>query len=794
MKGIARLIVNGRKFFLLLFAGLMVFSIWGIPRVKVEYSITSYLPGDTDTKIALDVMEEEFTTYGTSTVLVKNISYATASRLRDEMEAMEGVKSVPFQNTLEYYKDSAALFKITFDGTDEDEACVTAYEQILQKLEEYDTYVSVKLVDTYAEELQADINFVLILAVLIIVLVLALTCNSFGEVPVFLLTFGVSALLNMGTNFFFGTISFISKSVCVILQLALAIDYAIILSNRFSEEKKKGLAPTDAMTEALSKALPEICGSSLTTIAGLVALTTMSLRLGADLGLVLAKSIVCSMITVFLFMPGILLWFGKIIDKTAHRSLVSRVSFIGKTDCKLRYVFTALFLVVVSVCTVFSFRTEYVYSQTSIDTSRPSSLQIAKNETQKIFGYDNQFVILVPYGDYRLEKKILDTVEAHDEITSATGISNVELTLNGYKQYLTDPINHRRLSLLLGADESTAARIVEAYAFFSGKDSADGLEEVAVFNANRDIYTVSLLELCDCAFAHGNFIDALLYDQQEAYDSYNDLREQVEDAEKQLIGKSYTRCLFNLNGAVESEETFAFIETLSREVKGMCPEAVFAGDSMSSYDLDRSFSTDNVKVSLLTALFVFVILIFTLGSWGLPIPLTLTIQGAIFINFSYYAFTDTNLFFFVYLIISAIQMGATIDYAIVLTGRYAELRNTMDKSEALITSINQGFPTILTSGSILTASGFLIGAVVSDPLIATMGVCLGRGVLISIACVLLVAPALLYIFDRPLLKTRFKRQAKKEKFSVRKELEKISELLGLQKGKEKEKSHENEET
>lgn len=778
MKGFARIIVNGRKYILLLFIGLMIFSVWGMTKVNIEYSITSYLPQDTDTKIALDVMEEEFTTYGTATVMIKNISYNKAKALHDEIKEIDGVKSFEFKNTTDYYKDSCALFNITFDGTDGDEECVAAYEKILGLLAGYDTYLSVPLVDNYADELQADINFVLILAVVIIVAVLAFTCNSFAEIPVFLITFAVAALLNMGTNFFFGTISFISNSVCVILQLALAIDYAIILSNRFSEEKKNGLKPVDAMAEALSKALPEICGSSLTTIAGLVALTTMSLRLGADLGLVLAKSIICSMITVFFFMPGILLLFGKAIDKTSHRSFVSNVSLIGKADVKLRYVFAAAFLAVVSVCTVFSFRTEYVYSQNSIDTSRPSATMKAREETQAVFGYTNQFVVLVPYGDYSVEKNIIDMVDAHEEITSALGISNVELTLNGYKQYLTDRINYKKFASLLGADESTAALIFEAYAYFGQDDTSSGLEEVAVFNANREIYTVSILQLCDCAFSHDNFIDAYLYDDADAYDSYTDLKEQVQDAEKQLIGTNYTRCLFNIDGDIESKETFALLEELLDEVKSYCPQAVFAGDSMSSYDLDKSFSTDNIKVSVLTVLFVFIILIFTLKSWGLPLPLTLTIQGAIFINFSYYAFAGTNLFFFVYLIVSSIQMGATIDYAIVLTGRYVDLRRTECRRISVINAINQAFPTILTSGTILTAAGFLIGFVVGDPLIATLGLCLGRGVVISILCVLFVLPALLYIFDKPLLKTAFKKKEKTERFSLRKEIKKISATLG----------------
>ena len=179
---------------------------------------------------------------------------------------------------------------------------------------------------------------------------------------------------------------------------------------------------------------------------------------------------------------------------------------------------------------------------------------------------------------------------------------------------------------------------------------------------------------------------------------------------------------------------------------------------MSSYDLNESFVSDNLKVSILTVAFVFIILMITFRSWGMPIPLALTIQGAIFINFSYYGIVGSNQFFFVYLIISAIQMGATIDYAIVITNRFVELKGVRGKKEALVTAVSDAFPTVLTSGLIMSSAGFLIGEMVTEPMISTMGSCLGRGVIVSIAAVMLVLPALLYIFDTPISKTAFKRR------------------------------------
>lgn len=612
-----------------------------------------------------------------------------------------------------------------------------------------------------AAELQQEVNYVLVIAIIIIVAVLLFTSRSFAEVLVFLIIFGVSALLNMGTNFWLGKISFISNSVAIILQLALAIDYAIILSHRFAEEKSSGADAHNAMVAALSKAIPEISGSSLTTIAGLLALTTMSLTLGADLGIVLAKGILCSIVTVFLLMPGMMLFFSKPIDKTTHRSFVPRIPFLGKLDVKLRYVIPALFLVLCIFGSVLSFSTEYVYSENSIDTDRPTSQMIALNEIEKVFGKTNIFVVLVPAGDYETALGVIEIMEREELVNSSQGICNVEVTSNNQTYYLTEGLNYKDFASFLSMNEDTAQMIYRTYAFFSKDNTQDGLSEIAVYSANPDIYRASLLELFDCAFSHDDFISAALYNDADTLDVYTDLREEIQDAEKQLCGVNYDRIVFNIDSEVESAETFAFIERLLTEVKGYCPQAVFAGDSMSSYDLNESFVSDNLKVSLLTVTFVFIILLFTFSSWGVPIPLVLTIQGAIFINFSYYVLVGSNLYFFVYLIVSSIQMGATIDYAIVITNRFNDLKTKMDKKTAIIETLNGAFPTILTSGTIMAVAGFLIGSLVSNQLIATMGICLGRGVLISIAGVLLVLPTLLYLFERPLGKTHFKKRQRK---------------------------------
>lgn len=753
MKKIADLIVKCAKFNILLFIGLVVFSIFSISKVNVEYSITSYLPTETDTAQAIKIMDDEFVTYGTSTIMIRNITYQDADKLADELKEIEGVKDIPFENTEDYYKDSCALYTITYTGDDEDEIAVTAYNTVIEKLSGYDYLVSYTFVDNYADSLSRDIRRILIVVVAIITVVLLFTSKSFMEVPIFLVVFGVSALLNMGTNYWLGTISFISNSVCVILQLALAIDYAIILSHRFAEEKEKVADPKEAMSLALSKGIVEISSSSLTTISGLLALCCMSLTLGRDLGIVLAKSIVCSMLTVFIFMPSLMLMFSKWLKKTEHRNFVPRIDFLGKGIYKTRFVLPVLFIALVIPGAILSNKITYVYSQNSISTAKPSSDQQAEAEVTSVFGSKNQFVILVPKGGYEAEETVVDELEKEPLISDVTSISGVEITNNGITLSLVEDINYIDLSDFIGIDEDISKQIFASYAFLSKDKTQDGLTELATFNVNPDIYRASLLDMMDTAFKHDDFIMAYL-DGEDTQEDYEDIRDQIKDAEDQLIGTNYTRVVFNILADVEAEETFDLIERLNTNLKSKVSGLIFAGDSMSSYDLNSTFSKDNILISVLTVAFIYVILVFTFKNWALPLIMVGVIQGAIFINFMFPYLTGNNLFFFVYLIVSAIQMGATIDYAIVITNRYGELRDKVDKKQALISSLSDSFPTIVTSSVILMSAAFLIYFMVEDPLISTLGLALGRGTAISVASVMLALPAFLYLLYDPLKKCK----------------------------------------
>ena len=302
---VSKFIVEKRALFFFIFFIISIFSLFSIDKTIVQNDLTSYLADDSKTRSGLDVMNREFTTFSVADVMINNVTYEQAEELAEEIRAIENVQSVNLDDSIYNYNDSSALLNITFDGIDTDEYVKEAMIHIREHLQDYDTSIDTLVGLNISDILAQEMSVIVVVVFVIIVLVLLLTSKSYFEVVILLITFGIAALINMGTNFLVGEISFISNSVAVILQLALAIDYAIILIHRFAEEKLTHEFK-EAAIYALRKGIVEISSSSLTTICGLLALSFMSFKIGLDLSIVLIKSIIISLLTVFILMPGLL--------------------------------------------------------------------------------------------------------------------------------------------------------------------------------------------------------------------------------------------------------------------------------------------------------------------------------------------------------------------------------------------------------------------------------------------------------------------------------------------------------
>lgn len=741
---IATFIVDRRNLFFLLFGIAIIFSLVSMNWVSVENAMSAYLPDTTETSKGLNVMEEEFITYGTAELLIANISYEDALNISEELEKRDTVSMVTFDNSAEHYNNFSALINITFAYPEDDERALDALDEVKEQYKDYDIYVSTSMGDASAEQIASEMSVISVLVAIIVVSVLLLTSQTWAEVPVLLLTFIAAALITKGTNFIMGTISFVSNSVTIVLQLALSIDYAVIFCNRYKEEHQN-LPIREADIVALSKAIPEISSSSLTTIGGLIAMMFMQFGIGSDMALCLIRAILLSLLAVFLLMPGLIMLFGKAMDKTYHKSFIPKIPFVGKFAYKTRYVMPVLFLVLIIGAYFVSSKCPYVYGYSQIETPIQSDAQEVDAMIEESFGSSNMLALIVPSGSYDNERKLCAELEKYDEVDYTMGIVNTE-AMDGYM--LADKLTARQFSELMELDYEVAEFLYMAYAVND--------ENYAKIVNGFGTYSVPLIDIID--FLYEEVDEGYVTLDDELMNTLEDAHSKIQIAKDQLEGEDNDRILVYLTLPEEGDETFAFIDKIHDIAKGYYGEdanILTPGESTSQYDLYKTFQVDNTVVNVVSILAVLVVLLFTFKSAGMPVLLILVIQGAIWINFAFPAIQQKNLFFMSYLIVSSIQMGANIDYAIVISGRYMELKDKMSKEDAIIETMNFAFPTIVTSGSMLALAGILIGQMSSDGAICGIGQCLGRGTIISIIIVMFCLPQILLLGEKIIDRTSF---------------------------------------
>ena len=742
MMKLAAFIVDKRNLFFLLLVIGVIFSMFSTNWIQVENDLKAYLPADCETRRGLDIMDDQFITYGTAQIMVENVSMTRAQALWESLKTVEGVLSVDYDET-EDYRNVSALYSITFDYSEKDDGCLDSLEAVKQALAGEDFYVSTSLGNSSADIIAQEVSVIMVLVAVIVVAVLLLTSQTYAEVPVLLLTFVSAMILNQGTQFLMGTISFVSNSVTSILQLALSLDYAVILCNRYKEERES-LPIREAVITALSKGIPEIGSSSLTTIGGLVAMLFMQFKIGPDMAICLIKAVLLALLSVFVFMPGFLMLFGPLMDKTRHKNFVPKIPFVGKMAYRTRYIIPPIFAVLLLLGYHYSSRCPYVYGYGEIETPKLNYVQIAQNKIDDNFGASNFVALVYPKTDYAVERELLAELDTYKQVDSSMGLSNVE-AMDGYM--LADKLTPRQFAELADLDYELAEAVYAAYAAEQ--------EEYGQIIGGLSTYKVPLIDMM--LFVCDKIDEGIVTLDDEQMDSLKDAQTQMESAKKQLQGEDFNRVLIYLNLPEGGDETYAFLDTLRGIARRYYPEGeVFlVGDSSVEQDFKTSFSTDNLVITIVSILIVLVVLLFTFQSAGMPLLLILVIQGAIWINFSIPTFTGSPLFFMSYLVVSSIQMGANIDYAIVISSRYQDLKTKMPHREAIIETMNFAFPTILTSGSILACAGTLIGMMTSEAAIVGIGQSLGRGTIISIGLVMFVLPQILLIGGELVDKTSF---------------------------------------
>ncbi|HEY8346757.1 MAG TPA: MMPL family transporter [Symbiobacteriaceae bacterium] len=666
-----------RKAVLVTFAAALFLCVFLARTVTVNFNLLDYLPAETPSTVALRVMGEEYSGgFPNVRIMVPNVTVPEAAALKKQIEAVDGVANVMWLDdvaslevpleTLDpelvetYYKDGHALFSATVEQGKE----ISALNEIRRLIGEDGAMAGVAVDAAVVEESTGpEVQRMMLLVVPLCFLILLLTTSSWFEAVLFMLTIGAAIILNRGTNALLGEISFVSNAAGSILQLAVSMDYAIFLLHRFAECRQDGMDIQAAMLKAMKKSAMPVLASALTTVIGFAALMPMRFRIGSDMGVVMAKAIALSLVTVFTLLPAMTLYTYKLIDRTQHRPLVPDFHRFARLVFRLRIPALVLFLLILVPAYLAQGSNSFYYGASRIFTDESTRVVQDRQAIEKVFGKANILALMVPKGDLAKEAPLSRDLHQIPQVTSVISyVDNV------------------------------------------------GAEVPMEF---LDPGTVS-----------------------------------------QLLSDHYSRMLITVNTDFEGDEVFDLVErirALAHQYYG--EDYHLAGTSVSTYDLKQVITADMLTVNLIAIGSIFLTLLLSLRSVSLPAVLVLVIETAIWINLSVPYFADQPLYYISYIIISSVQLGATVDYAILLTSRYLEERERLGKLDAVQKAVQSTTLPILTSASILTLGGTVLGVFSSHGVVSQLGYLVGRGAVLSALLVLLVLPALLYLLDSLILRT-----------------------------------------
>ena len=675
MKKFFRAVVGHPKLVIAVFA--ILFVVCGISQsaIKVDYDMNDYLPEDSASTKALNLMDEEFDGgVPNARVMVKNVTVPQALSYKEKIEAVDGVTEVTWlddavsvdvpletmdKDTVEtYYVDKNALFSVTID----EDKRVSAVKDIRKVIGDDNAMTgSAVSTATATESTTSQISKITVIAVIFVILVLLVTMDAWFEPVIVMIGLAVAIIINAGSNILFGKISFVTNAAGTILQLAVSLDYSVFLIHRFTECREKNDNPKEAMVDALTMSTSSILSSGLTTVIGFLALCLMRFLIGPDLGMALAKGIAISLITVFTFMPCLILMTYKWLDKSKHKALLPSFRGFGKIVCKVMLPVLAIFALTIVPSYLASNSNSFYYGSSKIFNEKTKT-GADTAEIEKNFGKSDTYVLMVPKEDKATQKKLSDELHNISQVKS-----------------------------IISYVDTVGVEIPESYL------------------------------------------------DDETY--------------SKLCSDKYTRMVISVDAGYEGSETFNLVKKVRETAEKYFPDKWYlAGEGVSTYDLMDTITSDMTKVNLVAIGAVFVVLLFSLRSVVLPVLLVLGIETAIWINLSIPYFADQPIFYIAYLIISSVQLGATVDYAILFTERYKECRQQYGKRDSIINTVSAVTVSILTSGSVMTVVGFLLGIVSTHGLLSQLGYFLGKGTLCSLVIVFFALPGMLYLFDKTFIK------------------------------------------
>ena len=670
------------KVLVLLIGLLLVFpSMIGIAKTRVNYDLLSYLPETLETVKGQDIMVDEFGMGAFSMVVVENMEMKDIQKLEDEFSQVEHVKDVLWYDDVAdislpvemipqdlreaFFKGDATMMLVLFDNTTSSDEAMDALTE-LRKLANKQCFISgmTGVVTDIKNIAMKELPIYVVIAAVLSLVVLELTSGSFVVPFLFLLSIGLAILYNLGSNIIFGETSYITQALTAVLQLGVTMDYSIFLLNSYEENKKR--FPEDknrAMGHAIANTFKSVAGSSVTTVAGFIALCVMTFALGRDLGIVMAKGVVIGVICCVTILPALVLFFDKPIEKTQHKLLLAKMDKPSAFITKHYKAWILVFLVFLLPAIYGNNHTKIYYN---IAESLPASLDsnVANDELKNVFDMSNIHMIMMD--------KNMDSKE---------------------KQKMLNEI-----------------------------DQVDGVK-----------WSISMNSLIGPTIP-----DSMI----------------PEDIKKIFKGKDYELAFICSEYGSATDEVNAQIKAIDKIVKSYDKSGMVIGEAPLMKDLQDTTDADLVRVNVISIGAIFLIIMFLFKSISLPIILVAVIEFAIMINMAIPFYQGVSLPFVASIVIGAIQLGATVDYAILMTTRYQrERQRGKDKMESISIAHKTSMPSIISSGLSFFAATFGVSCYSQVEMIGSICTLLARGAIISMVVVLFVLPAMFMIFDKLICKT-----------------------------------------
>ena len=700
-----------RKAVYVVFALLMILSVFGIFSSNINYDMSKYLASDSDVKKGMEIMEDEFGENSAIIVMFDDLDEKQQLARQQELGKIDNVKNVVFDAKDErYQKDGHSKYMVTISADTYSDDSRQVLKDIKDKYGD-DAYVSGAVVDNdkMISTLVKELPVIIAIVGAVIFIILLIMCSSWIEPIIYLVCIGAAIALNMGSNVLLPSVSFMTFAICGLLQLGLSIDYSIMLMNRYAQEKQRVSTSEDAMIRALARSFAPVSGSSVTTIVGLLALVFMSFKIGQDMGIVLAKGVFISLISILTLLSGLVVTFDKLLEKTKKKTLRIPMNKAMKVVTKLGLVIVPA--VIVLVCYSFA-------KKDDVDVNFLKSFDNEEQEyTEECFGLDSQLVLL--YENTEPAEKVGEYVawlEKRDDVSAVQDYSNT----------LGKQLTPQEAAASLGFDEQQARMMFGML----GKE------------------TMNIEELLAAA-------EQMLqsYPDEEKLAQIKEAKKLIDDNKGQMLGKDHNRMVINIKHAAEGDETYDAVGSLIDRAESTFSEKhYFVGDCVMAKEMHDGFGKELNFITIITAAAIFVVVIFTFRSIFSSALLVVVIQAAVYITTFMIVLFGFSVNYIAQILVQCILMGATIDYGILFICNYIEKRQAYDKDEALGIAMTSSVKTILTSSLILIGCCLITGLMMSQKAISQACTMIACGTAISAFMIVFVLPVLVRFTDKLAIK------------------------------------------